>query len=97
MDAGYAVFQLSKALLAHDLDCGPVARFNARRRISRWQQVIGNLLQGTVEYGSRTPIAEIPGWVTLEVVTGGFATGNLLAGGETDGGRNQSGSSCSTK
>lgn len=82
MDAGYAVFQLSKALLAHDLDCGPVARFNARRRISRWQQVIGNLLQGTVEYGSRTPIAEIPGWVTLEVVTGGFATGNLLAGGE---------------
>lgn len=82
MDAGYAVFQLSKALLAHDLDCGPVARFNARRRISRWQQVIGNLLQGTVKYGSRTPIAEIPGWVTLEVVTGGFATGNLLAGGE---------------
>ncbi|QHD07451.1 hypothetical protein [Pseudomonas sp. R76] len=82
MDAGYAVFQLSKALLAHDLDCGPVARFNARKRISRWQQVIGNLLQGTVEYGSRTPIAEVPAWVTLEVVTGGFATGNLLAGGE---------------
>ena len=82
MDAGYAVFQLAKALLAHDLDCGPVARFKSRRRISRWQQVIGNLLQGCVEYGSRTPVAEIPAWVTLEVVTGGFATGNLSAGGE---------------
>ena len=82
MDAGYAVFQLSKALLAHDLDCGPVARFNSRRRISRWQQVIRNMLQDRAEYGSRTPIAEIPAWVTLDVVTGGFATGNLLAGGE---------------
>ncbi|MGN7440939.1 hypothetical protein [Pseudomonas lactis] len=82
MDAGYAVFQLSKALLAHDLDCGLVARFNARERISRWQQVIEHLLQGTADYGSRSPFAEIPAWVTLEVVTGGFATGNLLAGGE---------------
>ncbi|MDP1051005.1 hypothetical protein, partial [Klebsiella quasipneumoniae] len=34
------------------------------------------------EYGSRTPLAEIPDWVTLEVITGGFATGNLLASGE---------------
>ncbi|PSL93322.1 hypothetical protein [Pseudomonas sp. R9.37] len=82
MHAGYAVFQLSKALLAHDLSGGSIARFNARRRISRWQQVIENLLQGAVEYGSRTPIAQMPAWVTLEVVTGGFATGNFLAGGE---------------
>lgn len=82
MGAGFAVFQLSKALLAHDLGSGLVARFNARRRISRWQQVVGNMLRGNVEYGSRTPLADIPAWVTLEVVTGGFATGNLLAGGE---------------
>lgn len=82
MDAGYAVFQLSKALIAHDQNCGPLARFSTRRRISNWQQVITHMLQGTAEYGSRTPIAEIPHWVTLEVITGGFATGNLLAGGE---------------
>ncbi|WP_248731056.1 hypothetical protein [Pseudomonas sp. MWU13-2517] len=82
MDAGYAVFQLSKALLAHDQTSGPLARFNARRRISQWQQVITHMLQGTAEYGSRTPLVEIPAWVTLEVITGGFATGNLLAGGE---------------
>ena len=82
MDAGYAVFQLSKALIAHDQNCGPLARFSTRRRISNWQQVITHMLQGTAEYGSRTPIAEIPHWVTPEVITGGFATGNLLAGGE---------------
>lgn len=82
MDAGYAVFQLSRALLAHDQTCSPLARFNARRRISRWKQVIAHILQSTAEYGSRTPIAEVPAWVTLEVTTGGFATGNLLAGGE---------------
>ena len=82
MNAGYAVFQLSKALIAHDQTSGPLARFNARRRISQWQQVIAHMLQGTAEYGSRTPLAEIPAWVTLEVITGGFATGNLLAGGE---------------
>lgn len=82
MGAGYAVFQLSKALIAHDKNCGPLARFNAGRRISQWQQVITHMLQGTAEYGSRAPIAGLPAWVTLEVVTGGFATGNLLAGGE---------------
>ncbi|MGB3126246.1 MAG: hypothetical protein WBB95_20745, partial [Pseudomonas sp.] len=85
MDAGYAVFQLSKTLIAHDQTSGPLARFNARRRISHWQQVIAHILQGTAEYGSRTPVAEIPAWVTLEVITGGFATGNLLAGGELTG------------
>ncbi|WP_312496028.1 hypothetical protein [Pseudomonas cremoris] len=82
MGAGYAVFQLSKALTAHDHTSSPLARFNARRRISHWQQVIAHMLQGTAEYGSRTPLAEIPDWVTLEVITGGFATGNLLASGE---------------
>eukprot|EP01038_Epipyxis_sp_PR26KG_P019927 gene19927-28207_t len=82
MGAGYAVFQLSKALIAHDKNCGPLARFEASRRISHWQQVITHMLQGTAEYGSRTPIAGLPAWVTLEVITGGFATGNLLAGGE---------------
>ncbi|WP_426134824.1 hypothetical protein [Pseudomonas sp. PWP3-1b2] len=82
MDAGYAVFQLSKALIAHDQTSGPLARFNARRRISHWRQVVAHMLRGTAEYGSRTPIAEIPAWVTLEVITGGFTTGNLLAGGE---------------
>ena len=31
--------------------------------------------------GSRTPLPQVPSWVTLEVVRGGFATGELKAGG----------------
>lgn len=38
-------------------------------------------MSGAVDYGSRTPVDGVPGWATLEVVTGGFATGELLADG----------------
>ena len=79
---GYAVFQLSKALIAQDNSLGQEARANAAERILRWQQVITHVLQGTAQYGSRTPFADLPAWVTLEVNTGGFVTGRLLAGGE---------------
>lgn len=37
--------------------------------------------QGTALYGSRAPLVDVPEWVTLEVGTGGFATGQYLAGG----------------
>ena len=40
-----------------------------------------NLNGGAVDYGSRTPLEATPAWATLEVLTGGFATGRLLAGG----------------
>ena len=35
---------------------------------------------GTIDVGSRTP-TRAPAWVTLDVVTGGFATGGYSAGG----------------
>jgi hypothetical protein len=35
---------------------------------------------GTIDVGSRTPTSA-PAWVTLDVVTGGFATGGYSAGG----------------
>lgn len=54
----------------------------ARRRIERWQRVLEHLIQGSAQYGSRVPFAELPEWVTLEVATGGFATGQVLAGGD---------------
>ncbi|QXH53498.1 hypothetical protein KSS94_10445 [Pseudomonas fakonensis] len=78
---GYAVWQLSKALSALDDNLSQQARAHAAERITRWQQVIAHALQGTAHYGSPTPFADVPAWVTLEVVTGGFATGRLLAGG----------------
>ncbi|MCU9948908.1 hypothetical protein [Pseudomonas sp. PDM13] len=80
--AGYAIFQLSKALIAQDNSLSEEARANAAERIMRWQQVIAHAVQGSAQYGSRTPFVDIPAWVTLEVSTGGFATGRLLAGGE---------------
>ncbi len=79
--AGYAMFQLSKALIAEDSDPDPQARARANERIARWQQVVAHAMLGTAQYGSRTPFADIPAWVTLDVATGGFATGGLLAGG----------------
>lgn len=39
------------------------------------------MLDGSLHVGSRNPLKHVPTWVTLEVVTGGFATGSLLAGG----------------
>ncbi|WP_146848250.1 hypothetical protein [Brevifollis gellanilyticus] len=36
---------------------------------------------GAFEVGSRQPAKGVPVWATPEVVTGGFVTGNLLAGG----------------
>ncbi len=74
INSGYADFQLAKALLAPDRN---------EERIRAWTSVLSNLLDQSVEYGSRTPLRGVPAWATLEVVTGGFATGTLLAGGRS--------------
>ncbi|MBK9205232.1 MAG: hypothetical protein IPL73_22960 [Candidatus Obscuribacter sp.] len=42
---------------------------------------MGALLDGTLKVGERQPLAGVPAWVTLNVVTGGFATGDFAAGG----------------
>jgi len=39
------------------------------------------MLTGSLQPGARVPVAGAPAWATLEVVTGGFATGALLAAG----------------
>lgn len=48
---------------------------------ARWRAVVQGALNGTLKHGMRTPVRGVPPWVTLEVATGGFATGNLPAGG----------------
>ena len=75
--AGCAAFQLSRALAASGLDNNG----RTSKRIERWRNVIEHILQGSASYGSRTPFADVPEWITLEVVTGGFATGQFMAGG----------------
>lgn len=81
----YAHFQWSKALTTAEGDPDPEVRARAEARIARWTQVIEHALRGTADYGSRTPFAHVPAWATLEVATGGFATGRLLAGSELTG------------
>ncbi|WP_460119251.1 hypothetical protein [Pseudomonas sp. H3_G09] len=76
--AGYAAFQLSRALAAAGLDNNG----QTSKRVERWRNVIKHISDESASYGSRTPVADVPEWVTLEVATGGFATGQFMAGGE---------------
>ncbi len=73
INAGYPLSQLLKALSG----TGELAQ----KRIKQWQQVLAGLCDGSLQFGSRTPVGKTPAWVTLEVVQGGFATGNLAASG----------------
>lgn len=81
---GYAANQLAKALLASENNADAELAERAARRVTDWQNILLNILGGTAHYGSRTPLPDIPLWATLEVATGGFATGRLLAGGPLD-------------
>lgn len=81
VNPGYALFQLAKALTTSEQHEDPATRERAQAKISKWITVFNGLLNGTLQVGSRTPLKGVPGWATLEVVTGGFVTGELLAGG----------------
>lgn len=75
---GYPTFQLARALAnTHRADSS-----RAANKAQKWVQVLDGMYSGALKVGSRTPISDVPLWATLEVITGGFATGNLLAGGE---------------
>jgi hypothetical protein len=81
INSGYAAFQIAKVLATSEQHDDPATRERAQKKIAKWEAVLRNILSGAVDYGSRTPVDGVPGWATLEVVTGGFATGGLLAGG----------------
>lgn len=94
---GYAVGQLARALSAFDTYAGagagagaknsakessdPALKERLQKRIATWSQLFARILSGALEIGSRTPVADVPAWATLEVATGGFATGELRAAG----------------
>ena len=73
---GYPAFQLAKAL------ANEAATVSQNSKSAKWIQAIKGMLSGDIKVGERTPVKSIPAWATLEVLTGGFATGNLLAGGK---------------
>ena len=85
VNPGYAAFQIAKALKTSKGHEDAATRARAQEKIAKWETVLRHILTGSVEYGSRTPVEQVPAWATLEVVTGGFATGELLAGGPLEG------------
>ncbi len=81
VNPGYAAFQIAKALATSEEHEDVQTRERAKQRIAKWETVLRNIGSGSAEYGSRTPVEGVPAWATLEVITGGFATGGLLAAG----------------
>ena len=81
VNPGYPLFQIAKALTTAKQHHDPETRERAHNRIAQWTTVMNSILDGTLDVGSRTPVDGVPHWVTLEVVTGGFATGQFMAGG----------------
>ena len=79
---GYAIFQLHRALRAANEHSDASVRQHAAKRSEQWEQVIRNMHTGIVRVGSRVPVKDTAAWFTLDVVTGGFATGGLAAGGD---------------
>ncbi len=78
----YAVGQLARALrTAEDTAASEDTRQRAAHRVQAWTSVLRGMADGTVCVGSRTPVVDLPVWVTPQVVRGGFATGQALAGG----------------
>jgi hypothetical protein len=64
--------------LTHD---DPDVRARAARHADAWRRVIDGMADGTLSIGSRTPVRDLPAWVTPEVLHGGFASGAPAAGG----------------
>lgn len=80
VNIGYAWGQLMRARQTVAEHADAEVRARAKETVSKWENVIAGMQAGTVDVGSRTP-TKAPAWVTLEVVTGGFATGSYSAGG----------------
>lgn len=79
----YAWGQLHRAMETAARHENASTRARAAARIARWREVIEGMSSGTLSVGSRTPVAGVPSWATLEVAHGGFATGALRAEGPT--------------
>ncbi len=77
--SSYTVGRLWAALQTAATSGDEATRTRAAAKADRWRAVLDGMTTGELTIGSRTPVVDIPGWVTLEVVTGGFATGRCLA------------------
>jgi hypothetical protein len=76
----YAWSELQRARRASRESSDPTVRAQAFERVAHWTNVLAEIQSGRLAVGSRTP-TEAPVWVTLQVMTGGFASGTYVAGG----------------
>lgn len=81
VNPAYAHWQIAKALTTIEEHPDATTRDLARQKVAKWVNVLQGMFDGSIATGSRTPISGVPAWATLEVVTGGFVTGALLAAG----------------
>ena len=81
LNPGFAAAQIAKALTRIVKGANAETEARARERMAKWARILDSILSGSIAHGSRTPLAGTPAWATLEVAHGGFATGDLLAGG----------------
>ncbi|WP_430335844.1 hypothetical protein [Rhodococcus sp. ACT016] len=77
--AQYATGQLTRALEIAVRVGDTATRARAQEKAQRWRDVLDGIATGHIRVGSRTPVADLPAWVTLEVAHGDFATGRALS------------------
>jgi hypothetical protein len=61
-----------------------------KTKASKWADVAQGIWSGLLNIGSRAPVEGTPTWVTLEVLQGGFASGNYKAALKSDDASNES-------
>ncbi|MEV7028483.1 hypothetical protein AB0O00_40995, partial [Kitasatospora sp. NPDC093558] len=77
----YAHGQLARAFTTALSHPDPATRERAEQRMGGWRAVLAGMRDGRLRIGSRTPVKDLPAWVTPEVLRGGFATGRARAEG----------------
>ena len=80
----YALGRLQRAIDTASNHPDPDTRRRAEAKALAWEAILSGMSTGTLDVGSRTPVANTPAWVTLEVAHGGFATGRYVAEGPLD-------------
>lgn len=77
----FATAQLLRAQSTAETHPDAATRERAEARVQRWRETFERIKSGHLTVGSRTPIRDVPAWITPEVAQGGFATGNFIAAG----------------
>lgn len=79
MSTAYAYGQFRKALEAAATHGDEEVRDRACARAEKWAVALDSINDGTITVGSRVPVKDLPAWVTLEVLWGGYSSGKALA------------------